>query len=193
MDPFSQNSFIPRKRIDPASAGLKVKRTVDIFTSIALVVFFVVLFLSLGVTISKIYIQNEVTVLTSKAASIVKDVNGADVEGMVVLDRKINAIEGILDKHVSISSILNFIETTTSVGVAIGSFNYYIDTDGIEKISMFATAKNYNSLSNQSTAYKNNTKISDSIIDGVTPNETGKIDFNVGLLLKSGSFSYSKK
>ncbi len=192
MDENIQKTFIPRKRIDPMSAGLKVESTIDLFSAISFIVFSLAFFASLGVFLSNIYVNSKIETLKKEASTATAYFNKEDTVKLVALDKKITAVSSILNKHNSLSKVLKFLEEITVSRVSINDFNYIIDQMG-EGIIIDASAKNYNSLANQSAVFKENKNIKSYTISNIEPNEDGEVSFKAEIVLTDGAFLYKEK
>ena len=75
------------------------------------------------------------------------------IEDLRTLRDQIDQVSLILDRHVAISSLFNFLETTTLSSISFGSFSLEAVKDGAVSVTMVGQADSYTSLANQSKIY----------------------------------------
>jgi len=193
MDESFEKTFIPRKRMDPMSAGLKVESTISVFSAVALLLFSLAFFASAGIFVTGFFIEKKTDELRLQTTKDTAVLDKSEIEKIVSLDKKVTAVGTILNDHVSLSKILGFLESVTSARVMIDDFNYIGENGMTQTITINGTAKNYNTLANQSKIFKENTMISKIAISNIEPNDIGEILFMAELEIKNGVFAFKEK
>jgi len=191
MDEKIEKAFIPRKRIDPMSAGLRIESTVSIFTAIALIVFTLAFFASIAVFVSNIFIAKSITTEKENLVKLSKEFDTGEINTISSLDKKVNAVSGILKNHISLSKILRFLEENTASKVMIDSISF-VDGSNSVIVTMQALAKNYNTLANQSAIFKENKAIKSFEISAVEPTDTSEVIFTAELIINRNAFSFKE-
>jgi len=193
MDESFEKTFIPRKRMNPMSAGLKVESTISVFSTVALLLFSLAFFASIGIFVTGFFIEKKTDELRLQTTKDTAVLDKSEIEKIVSLDKKVTAVGTILNDHVSLSKILGFLESVTSARVMIDDFNYIGENGRTQTVTINGTAKNYNTLANQSKIFKENTMISKVAISNIEPNDVGEILFMAELEIKNGVFAFKEK
>ncbi len=188
-----EKTFIPRKRIDPGQAGLRIQTTVDTFTAVGILVFATVFFIALSIFGARIYLSSDIMKLETEAVVRAQSLNQSDVESLVALDKQVGYVSDILKKHISISSVFDFLENTTVVNASIGQLSFTGEKNGGVVLALSGSAESYNSLANQARAYNDSKSVKSAKFTGMTPNLEGEIDFGVEIAIETDAFRFSQK
>lgn len=139
MEPKYQTSFIPKKPITTGSqdqsGGL----------SLLLLVSIIIFFISLGLA-GYIFLEKNLLIknIEENIATIEQNKGGltsdsVTIESLVELNSRINVSKDLLEKHVAVSPIFNFLQQATLRSVRFKNFSFSSlgkDTSGSNKISV---------------------------------------------------------
>lgn len=191
MEPKFQTSFIPKKPI-LASEGA-VRKTVDFFMIISVVIFLASGVLLAGVYTYKFILAKNITNLQSSLAKA-SDAFEEDFIGEVNrFNTRIETSKDLLGKHVSASAIFGLLAKHTLVTVSYNDFSYLYSSDGTVKIILRGVAQSYASIALQSEEFgKQNQYIKSPIFSDLTPDQNGNISFTLTMLLDKNLISYQK-
>jgi hypothetical protein len=106
-------------------------------------------------------------------------VNAAAVEDFVRFRDRFGVAESILDKHVEASNFFALLESLTLANVRFNSLKFDIKDDGTPTISMSGTAKSFNALAAQSSAFTGEKRIKRAIFANIKVADTGIVTFSL--------------
>jgi hypothetical protein len=190
---FSKN-FIPQKRVDPRRAGLRIYSTVDTLTAVAVILFSTVIFIIIGIYGSRFFIDKQAESLQVKVSDLSGQFNSMEVSELVVLDKKVNAVVDVIDKHTSITNIREFLEDHTQSRVRVISYSFSEtgeDSKGTGTLVITGEALNYNTLANQQNIYVGDEDVIGVTFTDIKPTDTGMVAFTATMNLKESVFSYN--
>lgn len=179
MEPNFQTSFIPKKPIIEERAT--VHHSVGLFTFIALLVLFTVLFSSIGLYLYK-------GVLVKNIAKMENDLNLAKnrfepskITELQLLDQRLRASSEILSRHIAISPIFQVLQKLTMKTVRYTKFSYSVGEDKRSKIvvKMSGLAIGYRSIALQSDLFAQNKNLIDPVFSNLTLDDKGNVLFDL--------------
>ena len=192
MEPKFQTSFIPKKPILATTSG-SMKKSVDFFMVIAVVIFLGSIVLSAGVYTYKFLLEKN---MQSLQDSLAKSKDQFDPNFIVYINRlntRIETSKMLLKQHVSASAIFGFIGDHTLKSISYTDFSYTYGTDGTIKVVMKGIAPNYESIALQSEEFgKQNQYIKSPIFSDLNPDLNGNVVFTLTALLDNNLISYAK-
>lgn len=144
MENPSVNSFIPKSPVQ-ASINPRGKRRVFIFSYVTAVFFFGTLLASVGIFIWGITMEKQLDTYKENLAIERNQFNQADLENIRELEGRMNTALGILNRHVSVHSILSALESTTLKTVQIVGFSYTKEIDDSLNLSLAISTADFNS------------------------------------------------
>ncbi|MFH0755229.1 MAG: hypothetical protein V1910_00995 [bacterium] len=197
METKYQTSFIPKK---PVIATPSKNISVDLFFLISIIIFLISLglagyvFLAKKVLIQKI-VSNQKTIEDNKNGLTSDSIT---IESLVEFNSRINTAKDLLDKHISISPIFDFLQQTTLKSVSFKNFNFTSlgkDASGVNKISvqMLGIAKNWETVASQADEFgKADWKkiIDEPKISNLSVNTDGSISFQFSAFINPEFLSY---
>jgi len=190
---FNKN-FIPKKRVDPKRAGLRIYHTVDTLTAVAVILFSTTVFVVLGLYGSAFVIEKQTRALQSEVSKLSGNFNSLEVSELVFLDKKVSAATQIINRHTSLTDIRNFLKDHTQSKVQVISY-IFEETEEDQKKSQTIVIKgealNYNTLANQQNIFMSNESVQSVVFSAIKPTEIGTIEFIATLNLKETIFSYN--
>ncbi len=158
METKFQTSFIPKKPV--AITGQRQSSGMNFFLLVSVVVFLISLglagyvFLEKKLLIQKIA-SDQNTIETNKSG-LTSD--SATIESLVELNSRINVAKDLLNRHIAISPIFNFLQQATLKNVRFRSFNFASagkDASGVNRVSiqMMGTAKDWETVASQADEF----------------------------------------
>ncbi len=150
MEPKFQTSFIPKRPITTAPAGV-ITRPAGRFNifSITATILVIVTVIALGGTFA--YKK----ILESDIAQLDQDINAAreafqvkEIQDLIDTNSRITAINGLLEKHIVISKVFSLLDELTLKKVQFIDFKFAI-VNNVPSITMKTTSQSYNALAVQ--------------------------------------------
>jgi len=191
MDPQVQTSFIPKKSLDIGASNRGGGFGGLVFL-IALLVFIASLVSAGGVFAYKQYLQGA---LASKANQL-KLAEGAydpkTIEALVTLDDRLTQAKILLNSHVAVSNLFNFVSTQTLTNVSFSNFSYTLGNDGSAAITMEGVADSFSSVALQSDQLNANKLLKNVVFSGIAVDATGHVSFNLTATVDPSILSYSE-
>lgn len=151
-----QTSFIPKKPIVEDSRI--TSSSVSLFLVVSIIIFLVSLSLVAWVALTKASMikqieANKQTISTNKA-----QFEAGTIESILRLDSRIKVADELLDKHIVVSPIFNFLEQRTLKTVRFRNFKFYNsgksnDGENIVKVEMQGLARDFKTIALQADEF----------------------------------------
>jgi hypothetical protein len=113
------------------------------------------------------------------------------VEDFVRARSRFEAAGAMLDNHVAVSNFFNLLEEITLVNVRYSSFTFGTLEDGTAEIGLSGTARSFNALAAQSSAFSNVETIRRAIFSGIQVEESGAVSFNLEAQLDADLLAFT--
>jgi len=143
MEKPQGTSFIPQSPVRASKKTPGVRR-VYLFTYITLIFFFGTLLAIAGVFFWDLSIDQQLSKVKADLALERESFNQADLEQVRELEKRMNTAYGILNRHVSVHSIIDALEKTTLAPVQLLTLDYIKDTNNTLELSVTASAPDFN-------------------------------------------------
>ncbi len=188
-------SFIPKKT---PSKPVYAKKAPSLF----LVASFIILLIS-GLFLAGGYFYKKA--LASKINSLNESVKRAEdildpvfIKEVQDVDEKIEMAKALLDNHILITPIFDFLEQSTLQSTRFSSFNFsYAGIDSKQKLNPSITlngiAKNYNSLALQAQEFKKNNVVKNVIFSSFSLDDKGRVNFSAQIEFDPAYLIYQAK
>lgn len=192
MDQNFQTSFIPKKPMIEERAT--ISQPIGLFTIISIFIFFTVI---LGT--GALYFYNGI--LTKNIAQMEKNLSLAQnrfepskIIQLQVLDKRLQASNEILSKHIAISPIFKTLQAITMKTIGYTKFSYDFDDTKNAKIivKMSGVAVGYKSVALQSDLFAKNKYFVDPIFSNLLLDEKGNVLFDLEFSVDPNFVDYKK-
>ncbi len=185
METKYQTSFIPKKPVTMAGQSQSSSMSLLLITSI------IIFLISLGLA-GFVFLQKKILIqkLTTDQTTIETNKNGLTsdsitIESLVELNSRINVAKDLLNKHVAVSPVFNFLQQGTLKSVRFKNFNFSSaekDEAGVERVSiqMSGVAKDWETVASQADEFgKAEWKkiISEPKVSNLSLNADGSVSF----------------
>lgn len=190
MDKDFQTSFIPKKAIEPKPKMVKSGGG-GIFNLIALIVFVASLVSAAGAyfyrdSLVNQVAQNKISLQRARAAF-----EPSLIEELQTLDKRLNAANVILDKHIAVSPIFKILTDITLPTVRYSDFTYELDEESnTVNVEMKGEARGYNHIALQADLFDKNKFIKNPIFSDFVLDQTGNVDFNLSFVVDKSLVSF---
>jgi hypothetical protein len=189
METKYQTSFIPKKPIAPTGPVRSSRGGgIGLFTLISVIIFLISLGLGGYVYLEKNYLINKISVdqttIEDQKGGLVDD--ATTIESLIELNSRIKVAKELLDKHISVSPIFNFLQQTTLKSVRFKNFTFTSagkDVTGASRVSvlMSGIARDWETVASQADEFgkvEYRKVITEPKISNLTLNADGSITFS---------------
>ena len=176
MDGKFQTSFIPKK---PVVSSERVRSSgASLFMAISIFVFIVSLALAGLVFAGQKYLSSQLEKDKKSFAKAQEIFDSLTVETLVKLDKRIESAKKILEKHIAILPIFDFLESKTLKNVRFKSLKISFSENGVAEIEMKGEAKNFSAVALQSDVFAESKELKNPIISDIDLTLAGGVSFN---------------
>ncbi len=191
MDPKFQSSFIPKGPV--TSSGManlsNQNKGRGFFGFLASLIFILAIVAAAGVFGYNLFLTSNIAQmgndLTTARASLDPDV----INQISRLNSRIISTQTLLSKHIVLSPLFAFLETSTLKSVRWTNFNYGMTKDGLQLI-MQGQALGYSALALQSDTFNKSKYIKSPLFSNLTLDDKGNVTFAFTAILDSSIVSY---
>lgn len=175
LPPTLPTSFVPKQPV--SSQARRARPANGVLFYIGLFVMAVAVVGSAGTFGYSTYIDTVRDARKLKLEEAEKSINPAAVEDFIRLRNRIQAANGVLDRHIMISQFLDVLEGITLQNVRFQSLILTVAEDRTATIEMRGVARSFNALAAESAAFANEKRIRRAIFSGITPDKSGLVKF----------------
>lgn len=121
-------------------------------------------------------------VRTAKQAQVQQaqaSIDSAQLSTFIRARDRFSAAEGLLDGHVAVSNFLGLLESLTLTNVRFTSLSFTLADDRSAEIKMDGTARTFNSLAVESSAFAAEKRVKRAIFSGIKVNQNGTVAFSL--------------
>lgn len=181
MDQEFQTSFIPKKTLSPESSVSRGSSSFGLINVVA----FIIMLVSLIVTGGAYFYRNT---LSQKVAEMKTSLERAQnifepefLQELQTFDRRIQAAEEILGKHIAVSPIFEVLQEITLPTVRYIDFTYEVDSvnSNIVHVTMSGEAVSYDAITLQADLFSENRFIRNPIFSNFSLARTGNVEFDL--------------
>lgn len=200
MEQAPKTSFIPKQSIGVAKT--RERRSFNIFTFLAMVIFLATLTLAIGVFFYHRYVEQNLEG-QKKALADFKDRFALsaenDIREIQLLEDRFMLAKSLLDNHLALTSLFAAIEERTQENAQITTFSFDRRPSGGAAIALTGEAASFNTVALQQREYVAESAFQDGsvAIKGVTVSEGGEdasseppVVFSVDAELDTGEVAY---
>jgi len=179
MEQNFQTSFIPKKPILEERAV--ASRPIGLLVIVSIFILFAVLLASGGLYFYKGILTKNITKMEGDLNLAKNRFEPSKINQLQVLDKRLEASNTILSKHVAVSPIFQALQTLTMKTVRYTKFSYSLGTEKDPKImvKMSGQAVGYRSIALQSDLFKKNKYLLDPAFSNLSLDEKGSVLFDL--------------
>lgn len=192
MEQNFQTSFIPKKPM--IEERTSVSRPTGLFTIISIFIFFTVV-----IGTGALYFYDGI--LAKNIIKMENDLNLAKerfepskIIQLQVLDKRLNASNEILSKHIAISPIFETLQAITLKTISYTKFSYDLDDSKNIKVNvkMSGVAVGYRSVALQSDLFTENKNLIDPVFSNLLLDDKGNVTFDLDFSVDPTFIDYKK-
>jgi hypothetical protein len=179
MPPNIPTSFVPRQPVKTGSVRGLAFNFQGLFLIISFIVLALAVLASLGVFVYGQYLDGQ---STAKAAELTKEeqnISQSTVEEFLRLQNRLSSSEGLLDRHVTLSTFFNLFESLTLTHVQFTSLKITVADDQSAKLEAAGKASSFNALAAESKSFSAAQGVKDAIFSDFTTDKSGNVGFSL--------------
>lgn len=174
LPPSIPTSFVPKQ---PVLASRRVRAGSNFLAIIGYFILAAAVVASGLVFGYKLYLDSVRASKTQKLTVAEASIDQATVEEYVRLRDRFRATRSLLDSHVAASAFFDTLETITLQNVRYQSLQLAVAPDRSAMIEMKGTAKSFNALAAESSAFAGEKRIKRAIFSDITVEKNGTVSF----------------
>lgn len=194
MEPKFQTSFIPKNPIVSTTNNVGssvVYGSTNIFSVIATAFFLVTAIISGGLFGYKVILKKQID-QSIEEINVAKGALEIDkIESLVDTNSQIVSSKNLLDKHVSVSKIIDLVQHLTVKRISLVELKFTEDS-GVWYLNTDGQSQSYNALAEQGSIFRKNEYIKNPKFSGFNPGVNGNINFKFSASISSDLILYKK-
>ncbi|MDQ3076956.1 MAG: hypothetical protein M3Q63_02825 [bacterium] len=191
MDPKFQTTFIPKKPLIQTTNN-RPPHTINFFTLISLIIFITTVILAVGVWGYQKYLTKNITTLETTLNTELEKFEPSLVADLGRLDTRLKSAKSLLNQHIALSSLFDFLSKVTLPTVRFSSFRYAINGQKIT-LTMSGQARSFSSVALQASELqqeKNLNYIQNPLFSNLNLDEAGNVNFDFTGTVDSSKILY---
>ncbi|MES2994629.1 MAG: hypothetical protein V4681_01150 [Patescibacteria group bacterium] len=176
LPPTVPTSFVPKQ---PVATTRRARSGVNVFMLVAMIVAGLALLASAGIFGYLKFLESARDAKAEQLREAEASISRATVEEFLRLRNRFSSTGMLLDQHVALSQYFDVLETLTLQSVTFDSLKIATKEDRTATLEMTGSARNFNALAAQSSAFAAEKRIKRAIFSGISTQEKGLIDFTL--------------
>ena len=192
MDQNFQTSFIPKKPM--IEERVVSSRPIGLLTIGSIFVFFTVVVATGGLYFYNGVLAKNITDMQSNLKLAQNSFEPSKIVQLQSLDRRLNASNDILSKHIAISPIFNELQSITIKTVSYNKFSYSYDGAAGSKIAvqMSGIAIGYTSVALEENLFSQDKNLIDPVFSNLSLDDKGNVTFDLNFSVDPNFINYEK-
>jgi len=186
-----KTSFIPQKSVAEEKASNKPqKRRGGLFSTGAVVIFILAIVLAGGVFAYKKILEQR---LVSKSDSLERAKGAFEpklIDELVRVDRRIESSKELLNSHVVLSPLLDFLEDATLRNVKLEEMFFDLEEEGKIRLRLAGEASSYASIVLQAESFGQSRFLKDQLFSDFDLNQLGNVNFDFTAIVDKGLVNF---
>lgn len=193
MEPKFQSSFIPKGPIATSGSVSRLSRESNrgLLGTLAIFVFTFSVLISLGVFGYELLLKANINKMGGNLASAKASLEPDKIVKIANLDERIVSTGELLENHVALSPLFDYLEASTLKTVRFSDFRYDSNEKGL-MLSMRGQARGYAAVALQSEIFNQSQYIKQPIFSDLDLDEKGNVTFTFRAVLDPSFISYKK-
>jgi hypothetical protein len=194
MDTNAKISFIPKKPL--AKRDFLERQPVSLFLVLSFSIFFITSAVYGGSYLYARSLSNGIDAKKAQLEDIKSKFDLSIIDKAKDLRARIGYAQGIIDKHITLSSFFDFLGQVTLRSIGYKSFQYSSEKDGKLEVTLSGMGPDYASVALQRDALAlevgQKEHLADFSMGGYTLDSNGNVNFNLMMTLNPAPFLYQK-
>jgi hypothetical protein len=193
MEPKFQSSFIPKGPLATTGTVTKTSRVSgrSILGTLAILIFTLAILASLGVFGYEWYLKADIRKMGDSLVGARTSLEPEVIEKISSLDERIVSTKRLLNSHIVLSPLFEFLENSTVRAVRFTSFDYN-SIDGRLSLSIKGEARGYSALALQSEILNASPYLKDIVFADLSLNNQGMVNFAFKASVDPSIISFNK-
>ncbi len=193
MEPKFQSSFIPKGPLATTGTVTKTSRVSgrSVLGTLAVIIFTLVILASLGVFGYEWYLKSSIKKMGEDLVAARTSLEPEVIDKISSLDERIVSTKRLLDSHIILSPLFEFLENSTVRTVRFTNFGYD-SVDGVLSLKMSGEARGYSALALQSEIFNASPYLKDVVFADLSLNSQGMVNFSFKAKLDPSIISFNK-
>jgi hypothetical protein len=193
MEPKFQSSFIPKGPIaDSSNVVPSQSKPKGLFGLLAKAVFAIAVVFGLGIFGYNQYLSYSISQIGAELDTAREQLGSGNVRELINLDARINATNSLLQSHVVLTPLLNFMEESTLRTVRFIEFDYGASDSSLE-IRLKGLALGYSAVALQTKAFTNSQYFKNVRVSDLRLDDKGNVAFSLVAEVDPTLISYKRK
>jgi nitrate reductase NapE component len=188
MEPKFQSSFIPKglaaSNTQAGSVMGRKREEKSLFSFLSVVIFIISIFLALGMFGYKFYLKYRIEAMSVELEEARVAVEPEIIRELTRLDNRIVSTRDLINKHLVLTPVFEFLETSTPKALRFNEFRY-TKTDKGMKLSMRGEARGYATLALESDILDKSQYFRDSRFSDLNLSDRGDVSFSFAATIDS--------
>ncbi len=192
MKPKFQTSFIPKRPvIDGSKSTFPVVKNINIFSTIATVLFALTLLVSGGLLGYKYYLTKQIVDADKALNEARAAFEPEKIKELLNASTKIYTIKNLLNDHFVVSELLVLLEQLTLKNTRFNNLTYK-NNQNVISINLDGDARTYNALAQQSDIFNRSGFFQNQVFSDFSLSDTGTVKFRYSANILPELVSYKK-
>lgn len=194
MEPKFQSSFIPKGPLATTGTASKISREAgrSILGTLAVFIFVLAILLSIGIFGYEFYLKAQISKMTGNLATARESLEPETIQKIADLDNRIISTKDILENHIVLSPLFDYLENSTLKSVRFTQFEYETTDKGLE-LSMRGQARGYSAVALQSEIFNKSQYFDEPIFADLDLDDRGNVTFSFRAKIDPSIVSYKKE
>ena len=194
MEPKFQSSFIPRGPLQTAGTATRTSMGGgrSILGTIATIVFVISVVLSVGVFVYEKYLLTQIGSMGGQLLEAKTSLQPEVIQKISNLDERIVSTKTLLNDHIILSNLFNYLEEWTLKNLRFNSFQFISSADGYT-LSMHGAARGYAAVAQQSEIFSKYPNFKSPIFADLDLDEKGNVTFSFKTFVDPVMLSYKSE
>jgi hypothetical protein len=192
METKLRTSFIPKKNLILKNDSGGGRVSINIFLSLASIIFFLMVAIAAGAYLYKVVIQKKIVAEGVQLEKVKKAFDPNLIADIKRLDHRITTSKTVLENHIVVMPVFDLLEALTLKTVRFTSFDYQSTKGGSPTIRLNGEAKSYASVALLSDSFGEDERIKNPVFSGLALNDAGGVKFTFQASLDPAMISFKK-
>ncbi|MEJ0053921.1 MAG: hypothetical protein WDN10_04345 [bacterium] len=189
MPPTIPTSFVPKQPVRSGSSRPTGFNLQGLFLLVSLVLLGLSLAASAGVFAYGRYLEGQASAKSEELARARASTSESTVEEFLRLRNRLSASEGLLDRHVTLSSFFSLFESLTIERVRFTALNLAVKDDQTAMLQANGQAANFNALAAESHEFSGSPHVKNAIFGNFTNEKNGAVNFALTATILPGAIA----
>lgn len=195
MEPKFQSSFIPKGPLATTGTATRISRESgrSILGTLAVFVFTFAILLSLGVFGYEFYLKSSISRMSGNLATARESLEPETIKKIADLDSRLVSTEALLEKHIVLSPLFDYLENFTLRNVRFTQFDYETTERGVLELTMRGQARGYSAVALQSRNFNESGYMRNPVFSDLDLDDEGNVTFTFRATLDPSIVSYKRE